>query len=146
MKKRQELEKLLYELICKTNPGACLYEYAEKIEFLFVKKTRSNNQNSYYWGVFVSAQIECFKESWGELYTPVQVHDWNKANLFCIHKNLPSGEVIKIPGSSAVKTSKEFEDCLTMGRQFFQNEFQFSIPIPNEDQLKELYQQLKSLS
>lgn len=97
-----------------------------------VKNTRSDRQNRYYWGVVVNSQIDCFKERWGEIYTPTQLHDWNKSNVWHAEKvDEATGEVFKIPGTSRVSVG-DFEERLEILRQFFFNRFEWIIPLPNE--------------
>ncbi len=98
-----------------------------------VKGKRSEQQNKYYWGCVVAYQQDCFKEMWGALFTKDQVHDWNKANIFCEEKIDEEGVVYKIPGKSSVKTTSEFEDRMELIRQFFKTHFDWKIPLPNEE-------------
>jgi hypothetical protein len=103
------------------------------IEVSQYRAKRSNEQNKYYWYIVVQYQRGCFKERWGEVYTKEQVHDWNKANIFC--KELideDTGEVYKIPGSSAAQNKMEFEERMELIRQFFWTKFEWKIPMPNE--------------
>lgn len=98
-----------------------------------LKKTRSNPQNKYYWGVVVLCQQECFLERWGEIWDKDEVHDWNKNNIW--HTEIidnDTGEVIKKPGSSKAKTTVEFEERLEKLRQKFEIDFEWRIPLPNE--------------
>lgn len=99
-------------------------------EFRAPKKIRTNLQNSFYFGVFIFEQIDCFKERWGEILSPSQVHDWNKSNVWC--KEVVVGdEIIRIPDSSANKTTVEWEERLEQCRQFFMINFDWPLPFPN---------------
>lgn len=95
------------------------------------KKIRSNAQNGFYFGCFIYEQIECFKERWGEILDREQVHDWNKANVWCEEKVI-GDEIIKIPGSSTSKTTAEWEERLEKCRQYFLLNFDWTLPLPNE--------------
>lgn len=64
--------------------------------FKKASKERSNKQNGFYWSNFIESQIECFKEMWGETYDKSQVHDWNKANIWC-DEVVKGDMVFKIP-------------------------------------------------
>lgn len=96
------------------------------------KGTRSSQENRYYWGCVIPAQIDCFKERWGELFTKDMVHDWNKSNIWNTEKiDLETGEIWKVPGTSKVSIS-EFELRLERLRQFFFTKFEWIIALPNE--------------
>lgn len=97
------------------------------------KKTRSNKQNKFYWKYIIGSQIDCFKERWGEMFDPEQIHDWNKANVW-FHEvvNEDTGEVFKIPGSSRKQSTVQFEERLEKLRQFFELSFGWKLPYPNE--------------
>lgn len=98
-----------------------------------VKNTRSHRQNRYYWGCVVVEQADCFKERWGELWDRDEVHDWNKSNIW--HTEIvdeQTGEIIKKPGSSKTKTVGEFEERMEKLRQKFELDFEWRIPLPNE--------------
>lgn len=94
---------------------------------------RSDPQNRFYWGNFLASQIECFKERWGETYRKEQIHEWNKANFWGTeHIIEETGEVIKIPGSSATQSKSEWELTLENIRQWFRQNMDWEIGYPNE--------------
>ncbi len=98
-----------------------------------VKKTRSNQQNRFYWGCVIEIQQQCFLERWGEIFSVEQTHDWNKNNIWHTEKVIEeTGEVVKIPGTSVV-TTVEFEERLEKLRQFFWLNFEWKVPLPNEE-------------
>ncbi len=68
------------------------------------RPTRSNEQNSYYWGVLIEQATAAINEANGEHYTPDNIHDYFK------HKFNPVqvGGVV-IGGSTKDMDSKEFE-------------------------------------
>lgn len=96
-----------------------------------VKNRRSLSQNGFYWSNFVPSQIECFKERFGEAYSKSQVHEFNKNNFFCTeHLNDLTGEVIKIPESSTVQGTVEWEHKLDVCRQWFSQNMDWILPYP----------------
>lgn len=96
-----------------------------------LKNKRSLLQNGFYWSNFVPSQIECFKEMWGETYRKSQVHDWNKANFWTTEHILEdTGEVVKMPESSASQGTKEFEEKLENCRQWFRQNMDWELPYP----------------
>lgn len=113
-----------------------LRQYEDKYVIIEIERRRSKRsdlQNAYYFGCVVEEQMACFKERWGEIYSKNQVHDWNKANIFCTeHIDSATGEIFKIPGSSASKNKMEFEERMEQIRQFFWNRFEWQIPLPNQ--------------
>lgn len=95
--------------------------------------TRSDRQNRYYWGVVVVYQIDCFAERYGEIWSKDEVHDYNKSNIWHSESiDQETGEMIKRPGSSKSKTKAEFEERLEKLRQYFFINFEWVIPLPNE--------------
>jgi len=96
-----------------------------------IKNKRTLPQNGFYWSNFIPSEIECFKERFGETYNKSQIHDWNKANFFASEHVLEeTGEVIKIPESSAAQGTKEFEEKLENCRQWFRQNMDWEIPYP----------------
>lgn len=94
---------------------------------------RSDRQNRYYFGVVIQYQIDCFYERQGEIWDTDQMHDWNKNNIWhteIIDKD--TGEVIKKPGSSKAANKSEFEFRMEKLRQKFELEYEWKIPLPNE--------------
>lgn len=106
----------------------------EDVKIIIEKKNkRTLLQNGFYWSNFIPAQIECFKERFGETYRKSQVHDWNKNNVFGTeHINEITGEAIMMPESSAVQGTKEFEDKLEYCRQWFRQNLEWELPYPKK--------------
>lgn len=94
-------------------------------------KKRSISQNSFYWSNVVSSQIECFKEYWGEVYSPKQIHDWNKAT-FWADTAIVGDEAISKPASSTKYSTTEWEVRVDQIRTFFLNKFDWVIEYPNK--------------
>lgn len=98
-------------------------------------KSRSLNQNGFYWSNFIEQEIECFKEYWGETYTKQTVHDWNKTNFFGEEKVIElTGEIVKAPASSAKQSTVEFDECLEKCREWFRINFEWEIGYPLQQQ------------
>ena len=101
-------------------------------EFRKPKKSRTLKQNGFYWQNYFASQKECFKEMWGETYSDSDLHDWNKNNIFCKEVvDEESGEIFKMPRSSTKLSTVEWEECLEIGRTFFLNKFNWTLPYPN---------------
>lgn len=132
-----ELQKNIRQLI-----KDCLPSFKKKRVEIIIRKLsskRSEQQNKYYWACVVNEQIDCFKERWGEVYSQSQVHEWNKANIFCTEKvDEATGEIFKMPDSSTKETKSSWEEKMEMCRQFFWLKFEWKIPLPNENKKLEL--------
>jgi hypothetical protein len=85
------------------------------------QKTRSNNQNAFYWGVVIPLLCETTG------YTDEEMHEALKM-IFLIDKSR------KIPTlqSTARLTTIEFEDYIEKVRQWAAQELNCVIPLPNE--------------
>ena len=98
-----------------------------------VSNTRSGRENRYYWGGVIPEQIKCFKERLGEIWDKDEMHDWNKSNVWhSLVLNEATGEMIRKPGSSRKQTKIEFEHRLEKLRQDFERDWEWRIPLPNE--------------
>jgi hypothetical protein len=86
------------------------------------KKTRSNQQNRYYWGVVVAILSDAFG------YTLDEMHD---ALLILHSREHQDGRPDTLKRSSKMSTS-EFEDYVERVRQWAVLEYQIQIPTPNE--------------
>lgn len=95
-------------------------------------KKHSDKQRGFYFGNFLQAQIDCFKEFWGETYTKEQIHDFNKINFWGTEKMLDSGEIIKMPGTSSDKSTIEYEEVLEKIREWHRITFEFELPYPQQ--------------
>lgn len=97
------------------------------------KKTRSNNQNAYYWGVIVKLVQNAIKEQWGERMTSNDVHSMLKTELNYVERyNEKTGEVIKVAKSTTQNTTTEQEEYHEECRRFAKEWFNIDIPLPNE--------------
>ncbi len=100
-----------------------------KCNYRWEVKSRSNSQNSYYWGVV----IETLSDELG--YTPDEMHEIIK------HRFLTQNDIIKgktgavyvsHSKSTTSLTTKEFEDLMTRIRQWASMDLGIFIQEPNE--------------
>lgn len=98
------------------------------------RKKRSNRQNRYYFGVIVLILKQCLEWEWGERIDIETAHDVLKTN--CNYKeivNENTGEIIRVPQSTAVLNTGESEDYYENCRQFIRRLFNTEVPLPNEE-------------
>lgn len=120
---------------------ADLREFAGKhIRLTIERQTkRSDPQNRFYWGNFITGQIDCFKERFGETYRKEQIHDFNKVNFWGTERVIEqTGEVIKIPESSTIQSKSEWEEKLENIRQWFRQNMDWELPYPLEQSEMEM--------
>lgn len=109
------------------------------ITFEKVSKKRSNNQNSYYWGVIIPIIKNCIKENWGEIWTKEKTHEFCKMQFNFIEKiNEETGEIIRIPKSTSENTTTTQEEFHIEIINFVLEWFNTVIPLPNENLTLEL--------
>src|SRR5574343_332589 len=89
------------------------------------KQTRSNNQNSYYWGVV----LKILADELG--YTIDEMHEVLKYKFLPKKEIDIKGEKVKIGSSAKLKTD-EFEKYLEEIRIFASTSLGITIPLPNE--------------
>jgi hypothetical protein len=98
------------------------------------KKKRSNNQNSYLWGLLYPLTQNAIKNEWGEVWSKEKVHEFYKLHFNYTEKvNEETSEVVKIPKSTTENTTSQQEDYHTQIRQFLKEWFNVDAPLPNED-------------
>lgn len=90
------------------------------------KKTRSEGENKYYWGVV----LQLISEHTGE--TPEDLHDHFRVRF------LMQGDKFQRPRSTTSLSVTEFEDYLSKIRIFAQQDLNVFIPLPHENLLTEL--------
>lgn len=98
------------------------------------KKKRSNNQNSYYWGVLIPLTKKAILDTWGEVWSIEKTHSYLKEN-FCFYEkvNESTGEVIKVPKSTTENTTTEMEFYHLEIRKHLLEWFNVDAPEPNEN-------------
>ena len=97
------------------------------------QKCRSIPENKYYFGVVVQIWKDLIYDEWGEHWSSVQTHEFLKSH--CNFKEMPNtatGEIIKIPLSTADLKTFEFEEYLEKCRRLAFDFFNVQIPLPNE--------------
>ena len=100
-------------------------------------KKRSENQNSFYWGVWVPIFQKIFMDEWQEYKTPNEIHEILKAHCNYEERvNEHTGEVFKFPKTTKNLTTYEWEkEFKPKVKQFAIDFFNTTLPEPNE-QLK----------
>lgn len=106
-----------------------------------VRRRRSSNQNSFYWGVVIPAVKELIAD-YGTDADEEEVHAYLKEHVggFKMIVTDPSGVKKTIPGSSRKLSTYEFEAYLEKIRAWAA-QFDFQIPLPNEMEIAEQNQQ-----
>lgn len=96
------------------------------------RKKRSNNQNSYYWGIVIEIMYRVFREAGLELDTPMDAHDILKAkfNKEVVCNN--QGEVIEVVKSTTKNNTFEQEEYHEKIRKWALEFWGVIIPLPNE--------------
>lgn len=105
----------------------------KKIEISFSKarKTRSNQQNRYYWGCVVPILKAALKDL-GNVFTDEQIHDMLKFKFLKKDVHVKDGEFItKITSSTELSTS-EFMNYIADIQRWSSEFFGVVIPDPNE--------------
>lgn len=108
-----------------------------KLTFKRKYKQRSNEENAFYWGVWIPILQRAIRETWGEVKTPTEIHEIIKLNCNFEEKvNEENGMFIRIPKSSTKLNTYEWEfEFKQKIRQFALDFFNVVLPEPNE-QLK----------
>lgn len=98
------------------------------------RNKRSNNQNSYYWGVIIPIIQNCLKTEWGEIFTSNDVHEFLKSNLNYEEKiNQDTGQVLRKLKSTTENDTKQQEEYHEKCRVLALDYFNTVIPLPNEE-------------
>ena len=82
-----------------------------EITIMLKYKRRSIPENRYYFGVVIQIWKDLIYEEWGETWSSEQTHEFLKSH--CNFKEMPNkatGEIIKIPLSTADLKTVEFEE------------------------------------
>ncbi|GAB0155457.1 hypothetical protein CHRYSEOSP005_07180 [Chryseobacterium sp. Alg-005] len=111
----------------------------KEITLIFKRKykKRTNEQNSFYWAVWIPILQREIRNAWGEFKTPTEVHDILKWNCNYEDKiNEETGAFARVPVSSTRLNTYEWEfEFKQRVRQFAMDFFNTVLPEPNE-QLK----------
>lgn len=97
------------------------------------RKSRSNPQNAYYFGVIIPITQRAINDEWGEIWSIQKTHEFLK-NMFLYEErtNHDTSEIIKIPKSTTENSTLEQEMYHTQIRNFLLEWFNVDIPLPNE--------------
>jgi len=97
------------------------------------RKSRSNPQNAYYFGVIIPITQRAISDEWGEIWSIQKTHEFLK-NMFLFEErtNHDTSEIIKIPKSTTENSTLEQEMYHTQIRNFLLEWFNVDIPLPNE--------------
>lgn len=98
------------------------------------RKTRSNQQNAYLWGVVYPAVLLGLKDAGWEITHEEQVHEYCK-QAFAAREviNKDTGEVISLPNSTARMQTAEFNVYVDKIKAFALEYLNITIPEPNEE-------------
>ncbi len=98
-----------------------------------VKKNRSNEQNSYYWGVVIPVVMSGLRDIGYDGLTSSEVHDFLK-NKFAINGreiiNPNTGEVAKINKTTTTMSTTEMMDYIEQVTRFAAEWLNIEIPSP----------------
>jgi hypothetical protein len=108
------------------------------------KKTRSTEQNAYYWAVVLNILTHFFQEENKDiLITPQLVHEWCKEKFLPIVTpeavqviKAPGGEVKEVKLTTTMLSTVQFMDYITLIQQWATEFGQIYIPDPNEWQFE----------
>jgi ADP-heptose:LPS heptosyltransferase len=90
------------------------------------RENRSNPQNRYYWGVCLTI----LSQHTG--FTTEEMHEHLKNRFLPVFKTLPTGEQVRISGSTAELDTAKFEEYLETVKQFAIQELDCLIPDPSD--------------
>lgn len=107
----------------------------KEIEIIIKRKYKSRSlpQNSFYWGVLIPTFQQLFKKDWGEIKSVEETHEILKFQCNYFEKvNEATGEVLRVPKSTAELTTSGFMDFHQNLRQLALDFFNTVLPEPNE--------------
>lgn len=84
------------------------------------RRTRTLNQNAYYFAAFVTPFREWINENWGESFDLDQAHTQLKIAVLGMDEkvNTQTGEIIELVPTSRFKDTAEFSDYLEKAAEF----------------------------
>jgi hypothetical protein len=106
-----------------------------------VKKTRSNPQNNFYWGVVLPIIQNGLKEATGEFRTAENIHYNILLKMFAPEReiiNTDTGECIREKISSSEMSTTQFMDYIAEIQNWAAEFLNVQIPDPNENLTLEL--------
>ena len=97
------------------------------------RKRRSNNQNSYYWGVIIPLWQNILLTEWGEPYSSEETHEFLKYNCNFTEKvNESTGEILRLSKSTKENSTTDQEEMHLRARHLAKEMFNVEIPLPGE--------------
>lgn len=98
------------------------------------RKTRSNQQNAYLWGIVYPAVLFGLQDAGWEIIDEGQVHEYCK-QAFAAREviNKDTGEVLSLPNSTARMQTAEFNVYVDKIKAFALEYLNITIPEPNEE-------------
>lgn len=98
------------------------------------RKTRSNQQNAYLWGIVYPAVLFGLQDAGWEITHEEQVHEYCK-QAFAAREviNKDTGEVLSLPNSTARMQTAEFNVYMDKIKAFALEYLNITIPEPNEE-------------
>lgn len=97
------------------------------------RRTRTLNQNAYYFAAFVTPFREWLNENWGESFDLDQAHTQLKIAVLGMEEkvNKNTGEIIELVPTSRFKDTVEFSDYLEKAAEFLARNCQIAV-LPSE--------------
>lgn len=119
---------LFFERFCQLPNGDYIFTVTPN------RKTRSNQQNAYLWGVVYPAVLLGLKDAGWEITHEEQVHEYCK-QAFAAREviNKDTGEVLSLPNSTARMQTAEFNVYVDKIKAFALEYLNITIPEPNEE-------------
>ena len=98
------------------------------------RKTRSNQQNAYLWGIVYPSVLFGLQDAGWEITNEEQVHEYCK-QAFAAREviNKDTGEVLSLPNSTARMQTAEFNVYVDKIKAFALEYLNITIPEPNEE-------------
>ena len=104
------------------------------LKISLLSKKRSNQQNSYYWGVILPLTKQAIFNEWGEVWNIEKTHEFLKSKFLYFEKvNEDTSEIIRTPKSTQENTTTEQEEYYLQIREFLKEWFNVYCPLPNEN-------------
>jgi len=114
-----------------------LKQYINKDVLLTIqplKRTRSNQQNRYYWGIIIPLIKSGLEDVSGELRSKQDVHDFLKFNFnYNEIVNKTTGEIYREPKTTTTNSTTDMELYHEEIRRFALEFLNVEIPLPNEN-------------
>jgi hypothetical protein len=127
--KVKELDRLrdFYKNLLNLRDG----KYLIKIEKVF--RQRSNNQNAFYWGPFLTDLKDLLYQEGMAFANKHELHEWlkwtyNRKEIV----NEKTGEVVEYPGSTTDLETYNFEAFMNLIRESMRDMYSYELIYPNE--------------